>query len=115
MDRPDAKRPGAPSPTPIRPMIRRLLGEDVELVVGGTSGGLVRADPGHIEQVIMNLAVNARDAMPVGGVLTFSIADVDLDEAATRELIGVSPGPHLLLTVSDTGEGMDRATQARIF
>ena len=63
----------------------------------------------------MNLAVNARDAMPVGGVLTFSIADVDLDEAATRELIGVSPGPHLLLTVSDTGEGMDRATQARIF
>jgi two-component system cell cycle sensor histidine kinase/response regulator CckA len=106
----------------IAPMIRRLLGEDVELVLeSSTSHGLVRADPGQIEQVIMNLAVNARDAMPVGGVLTFSIADVDQQAAPTHEpaggsqLAGASPGPFVRLSVSDTGEGMDRERQARIF
>jgi two-component system cell cycle sensor histidine kinase/response regulator CckA len=96
--------------TVIAPMIRRLLGEDVELVLeSSTNHGLVRADPGQIEQVIMNLAVNARDAMPVGGVLTFSIAGVDVDPT------GASPGPFVRLSVADTGEGMDRERQARIF
>jgi hypothetical protein len=97
-------------------MLRRLLGEDIELkALAGPSLGAVRVDPGQIEQVVMNLAVNARDAMPDGGRLTIETADVVLDEGYAREHPGTKPGPHVMLAVSDTGAGMDEATQHRIF
>jgi PAS domain S-box-containing protein len=97
-------------------MLQRIIGEDVELVSQAGQGlGRVRADPGSIEQVIMNLVVNARDAMPTGGRLTIETANVVLDGEYAREHMGVKPGPHVALAVSDTGIGMDRATQARIF
>jgi nitrogen-specific signal transduction histidine kinase/CheY-like chemotaxis protein len=102
--------------TGMEKMLRRLIGEDVELVsTPSASIGRVRADPGSIEQVIMNLVVNARDAMPIGGKLTIETGNATLDEAYAREHLGVKPGPHVLLAVSDTGTGMDKATQARIF
>ena len=97
-------------------MLRRLLGADVDLVsVLNTPVGRVKADPGHMEQVIMNLAVNARDAMPSGGKLTMETGNVILDEAYARDHAGTTPGPHVMLAVSDTGTGMDAATQTRIF
>jgi two-component system cell cycle sensor histidine kinase/response regulator CckA len=97
-------------------MLRRVVGEDVELVsTRAATLGKVRVDPGSMEQVIMNLVVNARDAMPVGGKLTIETANVILDEAYAEEHLGVKAGPYVLLAVSDSGGGMDRATQARIF
>jgi len=97
-------------------LLRRLVGEDVDLVsTPGAVSGNVRVDPGSIEQVIMNLVVNARDAMPTGGQLTIETANVVLDEAYTKEHLGVTVGEYVLLAVTDTGMGMDRATQARIF
>ena len=97
-------------------MLRRLIGEDVELVVGeGAALRRIKADPGQVEQVIMNLVVNARDAMPRGGKLTVATTDVMLDEAYAAQHVGVTAGAHVLLAVSDTGTGMDRATLARIF
>jgi len=97
-------------------LIRRILGEDVEVVsVQGASLSRVLADPSHIEQVIMNLVVNARDAMPTGGKLTLETKNVVLDEAFSKQHLGVSPGPHVLLSVTDTGQGMDKETQLRIF
>ncbi len=97
-------------------MLRRLIGEDVELVTAlGPALGCVRADPGQIEQVILNLAVNARDAMPQGGRLTLETVNVDLDEAFARHHGGARPGPHVMLAVSDTGVGMDADTQAHLF
>jgi two-component system cell cycle sensor histidine kinase/response regulator CckA len=77
--------------------------------------GRVKADPGQIEQVIMNLAVNARDAMPRGGKLTIETADVELGEDYARNLATFQPGPYVMLAVSDTGIGMDEKTPARIF
>ncbi|MHB8416538.1 MAG: PAS domain S-box protein [Myxococcales bacterium] len=97
-------------------MLRRLLGEDIELAtISSTTLGSVVADPGQIEQVILNLAVNARDAMPRGGKLTIETADVELDEGYVREHVGVKPGLHVMLAVSDNGIGMDRSTLSRIF
>jgi PAS domain S-box-containing protein len=97
-------------------MLRRLLGEDVQLTTT-TARGLARilVDPGQVEQVIMNLAVNARDAMPRGGNLAIETAEVFLDEGYASEHAGVKAGRHVMLAVSDTGTGMDKSTQARIF
>jgi signal transduction histidine kinase len=97
-------------------MLRRLLGADIELVVRCSRDlGKVRADPGQIEQVIMNLVINARDAMPDGGKLTLETSNVVLDAGYVSEHFGTASGPYVLLAVSDTGVGMDRETQARIF
>src|SRR5258706_1630967 len=97
-------------------MLKRLVGEDVDLVsVPGPALGRVIVDPGSIEQVIMNLAVNARDAMPTGGQLTMETTNVMLDEEYARAHFGVKVGPHVMLAVSDTGCGMDKATSEKIF
>jgi PAS domain S-box-containing protein len=97
-------------------MLRRLIGEDVELVVSShTRIGRIVVDSGQIEQVIVNLAVNARDAMPKGGKLTIETSEVFLEEAYVLEHVGVKSGPHVMLAVTDSGMGMDKATQARMF
>jgi two-component system cell cycle sensor histidine kinase/response regulator CckA len=97
-------------------MLQRILGEDVELVsVPAKGAGRVKVDPSHVEQVILNLVVNARDAMPTGGKLTIETANVVLDEDYTRSHLPAKAGPHVMMAVSDTGVGMDRETQTRIF
>jgi two-component system cell cycle sensor histidine kinase/response regulator CckA len=97
-------------------MLRRLLGETVVLA-SALAPDLrpVRADPGQIEQVIMNLVVNSRDAMPDGGRITIETANTELDETYARQHAGVKAGPFVMLAVSDTGFGMDEATKGRIF
>ncbi|MBI2393969.1 MAG: PAS domain-containing protein [Deltaproteobacteria bacterium] len=99
----------------MRKLLRRLLGEDIDLRTRLEASRLVVADRGQLEQVVMNLAVNARDAMPTGGRLTIETATREIDEAATREYLDLKVGPHVELVVSDTGIGMDKCTQARIF
>jgi hypothetical protein len=102
--------------TELEKILHRLLGEDLELrAVLDPDLGHVKADPSQIEQVIMNLAVNARDAMPAGGRLTIETRNVELDEDYAREHAAVRPGPHVMLAVSDTGTGMDEDTRSRIF
>jgi signal transduction histidine kinase len=97
-------------------LLRRLLGADIELTTLSASGlWNVKADPSQMEQIVVNLAVNARDAMPQGGKLTLEAANVELDDDYARAHVDVSPGAYVLLAVSDTGTGMDRETQARIF
>jgi nitrogen-specific signal transduction histidine kinase/ActR/RegA family two-component response regulator len=97
-------------------MLRRLVGEDIELIVRAPGEPApVRADAAQIDQVVMNLALNARDAMPQGGKLTIEVAPVEVDEAYAREHLGVSPGPHVQLAVSDTGVGMDEQTRSHVF
>ena len=97
-------------------MLRRVIGEDVELEIAqGPALGRTRADPGQLEQVIMNLVVNARDAMPSGGRLTLKTENIELDEAYAREHVGVAAGPYVVLSVVDSGIGMDKATLARAF
>jgi CheY-like chemotaxis protein len=97
-------------------MLRRLVGEDVELAsILGASHARVLVDPGSIEQVIMNLAINARDAMPVGGKLTMETANVVLDEEYERGHLGAKPGSYVMLSITDSGTGIDKATLARIF
>jgi two-component system cell cycle sensor histidine kinase/response regulator CckA len=97
-------------------MLARLIGEDIELLTRPAPNlGAVKADPGHIEQVIINLAVNARDAMPAGGQLTIETADAELDEDYARQHVGVVPGPYAMLAISDTGVGMEAAVRQEIF
>ena len=97
-------------------MLHRLIGEDIDLRLElRPELGQVNADPGQIEQVLMNLVVNARDAMPRGGTLTIETANVMLDDKYVSRHITVKPGPYTLLAVSDNGVGMDEATQARLF
>src|SRR5712691_529150 len=97
-------------------LLPRLIGEDVELLVRtGDRLGLVRADANQIEQVIMNLAVNARDAMPDGGRFCIETSNADLDSSCRTTHAVLTPGPYFLLTVTDTGTGMDAETQAHIF
>ena len=97
-------------------MLHRLIGEDIELrTKQATALGAVRADPGQLEQAIVNLVVNARDAMPQGGRLTIETADVELDRGYVAGHVPTQPGPYVLLAISDTGVGMDGATKARLF
>lgn len=97
-------------------MIRRLIGEDIHLLVApGGDLWRVRADRGQIEQVIMNLVVNSRDAMPRGGRLTIEVDNAVLDESYLRAHVHAKPGAHVQISISDTGTGMDSATMARIF
>jgi len=102
--------------TAMEPMLSRLIGEDIELaVVPAADLGRVKADPGQIEQVIVNLVVNSRDAMPQGGRLTLETANVELDEAYARRHVSVPPGEYVMLSVVDTGAGMDEPTRSRVF
>jgi nitrogen-specific signal transduction histidine kinase/CheY-like chemotaxis protein len=102
--------------TNMQKMLTRLIGEDVALAFAPMKGlGRVRADPGQIEQVLLNLAINARDAMPNGGTLRIATANVDLDETHADLRPPVVAGRYVMVSVSDTGTGMDEATQGRIF
>jgi two-component system cell cycle sensor histidine kinase/response regulator CckA len=97
-------------------MLRRIIGEDIQLsILADPELDAVKADPGQIEQVILNLVVNARDAMPQGGRLTIEVRNAELDETYAQSHPDARPGRHVLMAVSDTGCGMDQATMARIF
>ncbi|HWQ54953.1 MAG TPA: ATP-binding protein, partial [Bryobacteraceae bacterium] len=98
------------------PMLRRLMGEAIELILlPGPALGRVKADPAQIEQVVMNLANNARDAMGEGGKLVIETANVDLEDPVSSQKLGLKPGSYVLLAVSDTGVGMDAATRSHLF
>ncbi|MGQ9655682.1 MAG: PAS domain S-box protein, partial [Thermodesulfobacteriota bacterium] len=100
----------------IEGMLGRILGEDIELELRLQEGiGRVKADPGQVAQVVLNLAVNARDAMLRGGKLTIETANADLDEAYARRHLSVEPGPYVMLSVSDTGVGMAPEAKERVF
>jgi PAS domain S-box-containing protein len=100
----------------VTPILKRILGEDIALITSvAPELGQVTVDPGQLEQVILNLAVNARDAMPQGGRLTLEATNVKLDTGQARELGGIPPGKYIKLTVRDTGAGMDAETQTHIF
>ncbi len=97
-------------------MLRRLIGDDIEMtIVPGKQAARVKTDSGYIGQVLMNLAVNARDAMPNGGKLTIAVNDVVLDENYVRTHPGATPGDHVMLSVSDTGTGITEEVQALMF
>jgi PAS domain S-box-containing protein len=100
----------------VHKMLRRLIGEDIDLVMKPAPDlGRVRVDPGQIEQVLLNLVVNARDAMPQGGKITIETANVELDQSYTGGHFVLTEGPYVMLAVSDTGCGMDAETQSHIF
>jgi len=100
----------------MEPMLRRLIGEDIELrFAAGGDIGQVNADPGQLEQVVMNLAVNARDAMPRGGILTIETTNEALDELYTSTHTTMHPGQYVALVVADNGSGMDAETRAHLF
>jgi two-component system, cell cycle sensor histidine kinase and response regulator CckA len=102
--------------TGMKPMLHRLLGQNIELILLNSPGlARVKADPAQIEQVIVNLASNARDAMPQGGKLVIETANVDVDDGPTNKNLGVRPGSYVMLAVSDTGVGMDPETRSRLF
>jgi PAS domain S-box-containing protein len=102
--------------TGMEAMLRRLIGEDIELrFAPGRDIGQVNADPGQIEQVVMNLAVNARDAMPRGGILTIDTTGVELDEPYHSTHIAIKPGKYVALAIGDNGSGMDTETLAHLF
>ena len=97
-------------------MLRRLLGEPIEFVVSIAPGlWTIRVDPGQIEQVVVNLVLNARDAMPAGGQVLIEASNLDVDSEFQKDHPGIQPGPHVRLSVSDTGQGMDERTQAHLF
>jgi PAS domain S-box-containing protein len=97
-------------------MLQRLIGEDMDLVsILRPHLGQIKADPGQIEQVLLNLVVNARDAMPTGGKITIETGHAYLDEDYAHEHVGIQPGYHVVLTVTDTGVGMNAETRQRIF
>ena len=97
-------------------MLRRLIGADIELVTRlAPELGRVKIDPSQIGQIVINLAVNARDAMPQGGKLTIETTNAQLDEAYARKNVAVTPGQYVMLSVSDTGCGMDAQTQSHLF
>jgi nitrogen-specific signal transduction histidine kinase/CheY-like chemotaxis protein len=105
-----------PIVTGMEKMLGRLLGEGIELsLLTASHVGKVYADPGQIEQIVMNLVVNARDAMPKGGKLSIETANVQLDAEYAAQHLGVVPGPYVMVAVTDTGTGIEPATLARIF
>src|SRR2546427_670056 len=98
------------------PMLRRLIGETIDLnPTLQTDLGRVEADPSQVEQIIMNLVVNARDSMPHGGRVVVETSNADLDETFAKRHVPTRPGSYVMLAVSDTGSGMNKATLARIF
>jgi PAS domain S-box-containing protein len=100
----------------VDPMLRRLIGEDIRIrIIAGSDLGSITADPGQLQQILMNLALNARDAMPLGGVITFQTANLTIRGGTGPNSTHVEPGEYVVLQVADTGMGMDTQTQARIF
>src|SRR5260370_41418777 len=97
-------------------LLRRLIGAKIELKISlDSSLGAIKADPGQIAQILLNLAVNARDCMPTGGYLTIEACNVEIDESYREQHPAAIPGRYVLLAITDTGCGMDRETQLRIF
>ncbi|HEX7473582.1 MAG TPA: response regulator [Candidatus Limnocylindrales bacterium] len=102
--------------TTIEPMLQQLIGENMKLALKlDPAAGNIRGDVGQLGQIVVNLVVNARDAMPHGGSVTVETGNVTFDEPFTTEHLDLAPGPYVLLAVSDTGMGMDRATRDHIF